>query len=262
MQIKKLFILTVLSLLSQVLFASNVQSLTHNDLHVAKLDIDSKNFNKKSKALDNDIFVSEQFFEIGLEYPTNFGIHLRYLLNQNIYSHFGMGFMPKIFLNSFKYVTSFLGYLTEEEAKIISNTFENSLHLDFRLAWLPYLNEFKGGPYLEFGVSGIFLGSGKLQGSLLSKVFPNTDFNELKTYSSKTNSYNATVHIGYQIPFEVVNLNIEIGVIKFLRTNILNVSTVQAPDLFTKKQKEVFQHFLKEKGWIFPTISAWLSFSF
>lgn len=204
----------------------------------------------------------QRFLEFGLEYPMNFGIHLRYLLTHNIYTHFGLGFMPKFFLNSFEQFSPSFGHLNEEEASLISDTFKNSIYLDFRLAWAPYLKKFGGGPYLELGASGIFFGSGELQGSTLSKVLPHTEFDELKKYSAKTNSYNATVHIGYQIPFEKVKLNIEVGVIKILKTDIMDVKTLIAPELLSETQKQSFQNFLKKKGWIFPTVSGWISFSF
>ena len=204
----------------------------------------------------------KRFLEFGLEYPTNFGVHLRYLLTHNVYAHFGLGFMPEFFLNSFEQFSPSLGHLNEEEAKIISDTFKNSLYLDFRLAWAPYLKKFRGGPYLELGASGIFFGSGELQGSTLSKALPHTEFDELTKYSAKTNSYNATVHIGYQIPFEKVKLNIEVGVIKIIKTDIMDVKTLLAPKLLSTKQKKSFQNFLEKKGWIFPTVSGWISFSF
>ena len=203
-----------------------------------------------------------RFFEFGLEYPTNFGVHLRYPLMDGIYTHFGLGFMPEFFLNSFEQFAPSIGHFNEEEAKIISNTFKNSIYLDFRFSWVPYFKQFKGGPYLEIGASGIFFGNGELKGSTLSKVLPQTEFDELKKYSAKTNSYNATVHVGYQIPFEKVKLNIEVGLIKIIKTDILNVKTLLAPKLLSKKQKQSFQNFLEKKGWIFPTISGWISFSF
>ena len=217
------------------------------------------------RELSNENLKNKGFLEVGLEYPTNFGVHLRYFLTDSFSTHFGLGFMPQFFLKSFEEFSPSLGYLNDEEAKLISDTFKNSLYLDLRLTWSPYLKEFGGGPYLELGVSGIFLGSGEVQGSTLSKALPHTEFDELETkYSAKTNSYNATFHIGYQIPFEKIKLNIEVGFIKILRAEILDldVESLQAPEKLSKEQKKSFQHFLETKGWIFPTLSGWLSFAF
>ena len=204
--------------------------------------------------------LTDRFLEIGLEYPLNFGLHLKYLLNDNIYARFGFGFMPGFFLDSFESLSPSFGWLNEEEAKLIADTFENSMYLDFRLAWSPYFKESGGGPYLEVGLSRILFGKGELQGSQLKKVIEGNDF-ELKNYSAKTNTYNVTAHIGYQIPLEKLKLNIEVGLIKILFADVLSQSSL-GYELLSQKQKEGFKNFLKQKGWIFPTVSGWLSFSF
>lgn len=216
------------------------------------------------KPVQTNAFHNQRFIELGLEYPINFGVHLRYLLGESFYTRFGLSFMPRLFLNSFKKLSPSFGYLNEEEADLISNTFENSIYIDFRLAWAPYLQKsvMGGGPYLELGLSGTFYGNGELKGAHLSKVITNSSFEELKTYSVKTNAYNATVHAGYQIPFEMVKLNIEVGLIKILHADILSVKKVNAPELLSAEQKQKFKNFLKKKGWIFPTVSGWISFAF
>ena len=207
---------------------------------------------------------ASHLLEIGLEYPINFGVHLRYIISKNVYSRLGLSFMPRFFLNSFEKLSSSLGYLNAEEAKLISKTFENSMYVDFRLAWAPHLQNpsIMGGPYLELGLSGMFFGNGKLEGAQLKKVITDERFEELQKYSIKTNAFNATVHAGYQIPFEKIKLNFEVGLIKILDTHILSVTTVDAPNLLSANQKQKFKRFLRKKGWIFPTVSAWISFSF
>ena len=130
----------------------------------------------------------KRFLELGLEYPINFGIHLRYLVAENIYARLGFGFMPSFFLDTFEELSPSFGYLNEEETRLLSKTFENSIYLDVRLAWSPYLKESGGGPYLELGLSGSLYGKGELTGSNLSKVITNSQFDESKTYSVKTNA--------------------------------------------------------------------------
>ena len=230
--------------------------------------------NKTKKHKESDAFLerktlaegvsnnSNRFLELGLEYPINFGIHLKYLFSSSAYARLGLGFMPSFFLDSFQKLSPSFGYLNEEEAKLISDTFQNSMYIDFRLAWSPYVKESGGGPYLEVGLSRILYGKGELKGSHLSKVITDNSFDELASYSAKTNTYNATAHIGYQIPFEKVKLNIEVGLIKILHTDILSETSSVASKLLTEQQKQSFKNFLKKKGWIFPTISGWISFSF
>ncbi len=204
-----------------------------------------------------------RFLEFGLEYPINFGIHFRYLITKSIYSRVGLSFMPGLFLDSFKSLSPSFGYLNEEEANLISKTFENSMYIDLRLAWAPYMKESidGGGPYLELGLSGMFFGNGKLKGSDLSEIITNNPIEKSKGYSVKTNAYNTTIHIGYQIPFERVKLNIELGLIKILGAHILDKEALDT-ELLSAEQKQDFKEFLWNKGWIFPTFSAWVSFRF
>ena len=204
---------------------------------------------------------NSRFLEFGLEYPINFGIHLRYLINDDIYARMGFGFMPSFFLDTFKKLSPSFGYLNEEEAKLISDTFENSMYIEFRLVWSPYLKEASGGPYLEIGLSRMLYGKGELKGIDLNKVIEQNSFDELTNYSAKTNTYNATAHIGYQIPFEKVRLNLEVGLIKILHTKILSETSLES-QLLDDNQQKIFTDFLKEKGWIFPTVSGWISFAF
>lgn len=202
-----------------------------------------------------------RFIELGLEYPASFGLNLRYLLTDNVYARLGVGFMSEFFLKSFENIADSFGYLNQEEAKLLSDTLKNSIYLDFRLAWAPYLKSDGGGPYLEIGLSHSRYGKGELNGKNLSHALDDDSF-ESGRYSAKTNTYNANFHVGYQIPFEKLNLNFEIGLIKIFQTEMLEVNSPNAPNKLSDKQKESFQNFLETKGWIFPTFSGWISFAF
>ena len=217
-----------------------------------------KNRETSIDTLDND----NRFLEFGLEYPINFGLHLKYLLSDSFYFRLGLGFMHGFFLDSFEKLSPSFGWLNEEEAKLISDTFENSMYIDFRLAWSPYFKESGGGPYLELGLSRMLYGKGKLKGINLSKVISDSNFEESTSYLAKTNTYNATFHIGYQIPLEKLKLNIEVGLIKILTTNIISEPSLTVEKLFDEKQENSFKKFLQNKGWIFPTVSGWISFAF
>ncbi len=206
--------------------------------------------------------VDSRFVEMGLEYPINFGLHLKYLLNDSVYARLGLGFMPSLFLDSFEKVSPVFGWLTKEEASLISDTFENSMYLDFRLAWSPYFKSPDGGPYLELGLSRILYGKGDLRGKFLNKTLASAAFEESVTYSAKTHTYNATFHIGYQIPLEKLKLNIEAGLIKILALDITSKTSLTATQSLTAEQEKSFRSFLIKKGWIFPIVSAWISFAF
>ena len=203
-----------------------------------------------------------RFLEFGLEYPINFGLHLKYQFGDSFYARMGLGFMHGFFLDSFERLSPSFGWLNQEEAKLISDTFENSLYLDFRLAWSPYFKESGGGPYLELGLSRLLYGKGKLTGINLIKATSSNSFEESASYLAKTNTYNATFHIGYQIPLEKLKLNIEVGLIRILTASIVSEPPLTAEKLFNEKQEIRFKKFLKDKGWIFPTVSGWISFAF
>lgn len=206
--------------------------------------------------------MSNRFLEFGLEYPTSFGVNLRYLLTDSVYGRLGLGFMSGFFLNSFEKIADSFGYLSEEEAKLLADTIKNSIYLDLRLAWAPYLKSEGGGPYLELGLSHSRYGKGELQGLTLSQVLEDDSIDETLKYSAKTNTYNASFHVGYQIPLEKVKLNFEIGLIKIFSTELLDEISVEAPELLSDNQKKKFQDFLETRGWIFPTFSGWISFAF
>ena len=249
---------------------SKTEELNESDLETLKKE---RNVNMKDQTADlvlnpvapvayTERFIPSRFLEVGLEYPTSFGINLRYLLTDSVYVRFGLGFMSQFFLESFEKIADSFGYLNEEEAKLLSDTLKDSFYLDLRLAWAPYLKSEGGGPYLELGFSHSFFGKGKLKGITLSQVLGDDSFDGNKNYSAKANTYNANFHLGYQIPFEKVKLNFEIGLIKILHTELLDEKSVDFPELLSESQKKTFQDFLKTKGWIFPTFSGWISFAF
>ena len=203
--------------------------------------------------------------ELGLEYPINFGVQFKYMFYDTSYVRFGFGFMSGFFLESFEKLSPSFGYLKEQEANLFSDTFRNSMYLDLRFGWIPYFKEMKGGPYIELGLSSTLLGKGELRGTHLSRSIPEGSYDELETYSAKTTTYNGTFHIGYSIPFEKIKFNLEVGVIKILHSSFMDLNEDQIPigtEPLSKKQERLFKSFLESRGWIFPTFSGWISFSF
>ena len=261
---EKIYIMKVLificffSILAQANTETVLEVSSNESLVVENNRLDNLEINSKED--------SQSFLELGVEYPINFGLHFRYLLLEDVYARFGFGFMSEFFLESFSKVSPALGFLNKEEAEILSDTFKNSMYLDFRLGWIPYLKKTNGGPYIELGLSSSVLGKGELRGLSLNQVLPDSEFNENQTYSAKTNSYNGTLHIGYQIPLDKLKLNLELGLVKILKADMFNLSKDQRELLnlssLNSRQKENFQNFLWDKGWIFPTVSGWISFSF
>ena len=207
-------------------------------------------------------YVSGNSVEIGIEYPLNFGVHLKSRINGDFYLRFGSGFVTEFFLGSFAKLAPNLGYVNEHEALLISEAFKNSLYGDLRLGWSPYYKKHAGGPYIEVGASGFFFGKGEVSGFTFGKAI-NTD-GELSDskYSTRPKSYAANLHLGYQIPIEKhININIEVGAIKIFDIK-LNPTTSPNAAALPEKYHQEFIDFIIQKGWIFPTFSAWVAFSF
>ena len=235
----------------------------------AEYDLSNDLSNQLQIELEGQVKNSTSFetpsLEFGLEYPMSFGIQLKYQLYDFSYIRFGFGFMSGFFLESFEKLSSSFGYLKSHESNLLSDAFRNSMYLDLRFGWIPYLKKMGGGPYLELGLSNTLLGKGELRGGHLSRSIPTGSYNELETYSAKTTAYNGTFHIGYSIPFEKIKFNLEVGVIKVLHASFMDLNKDQisiGSKSLSKKQKKLFRNFLEDRGWIFPTVSGWISFSF
>ncbi|MCY4320809.1 MAG: hypothetical protein OXC37_00165 [Bdellovibrionaceae bacterium] len=245
-----------------IFFASTVSAESLKETRAVSNTVVSSSSAFVSEPVVSKPFLDDRFLEFGLEYPISFGVNLKYLLMDSAYARFGLGFISEVFLDSFEKIADSFGYLNSEEAKLLSDTLKNSIYLDFRLAWAPYLQSEGGGPYLELGLSHSRYGKGGSKGIILRRVLKDDSIDETKKYSVRTNTYNANFHVGYQIPFNKVNLNFEVGLIKILKADLLNENSIEYPDSLSTSQKNKFTEFLETKGWIFPTFSAWISFAF
>ena len=248
---------------------SNI-NLNNNLSHTAQLvsevqkSSNSSFGNSLQSENQNQSTLNYPILELGLEYPINFGVQLKYMIHDVSYVRFGFGFMSSFFLKSFESFSSSLGYLNQHEVRLLSDAFQNSMYLDLRLGWIPYFKKMGGGPYLELGLSNALLGKGMVKGRHLSRVIPSS-YDETETYSAKTTSFNGTFHIGYSIPFEAIKLNLEVGVLKILHASFMDLDADQLPlnsKAMSQNQEKLFKKFLERRGWVFPTFSGWISFSF
>ena len=208
-------------------------------------------------------YLSGNSIEVGIEYPLNFGIHFKSRMNGEFYFRAGSGFVTEFFLGSFSKLAPNFGYISEYEAMLIADVFTNSLYTDFRLGWAPYYEKHAGGPYIEIGFLGMFFGRGETSGFTLERAM-NVGGGDLtvEAYSVKSNIYNASFHVGYQIPIEKhINIHFEAGVIKVIDLT-LNPKSSPNIEVLPEKYHEDFKNFMIEKGWVFPTFSVWFAFGF
>ncbi len=204
-----------------------------------------------------------RFVELGLEYPLAFGLHGKYMLSDQWHIRAGAGFMAEFFLSGFSKIMPYTGYLEEAEIQLISDILKNSLCAEIRLGWAPYFKE-GGGPYLELGLSHASYGKGEVRGSVFNEAGGfGDDMDEESLYSAKTNILSGSLHLGYQIPFERLRLNLELGLLKILKAEASQIrATTRAPGRLSSRQRQRLNRFLEKKGWIAPTFSIWLGFAF
>ena len=200
--------------------------------------------------------------ELGLEYPLSFGAHGKFHLNESIYTRFGFGFTSQVFVGAFTRFAPGLGYLNGQEAELIGDTIQNSLFGSLRFGWLPYTKKV-GGPYMELGLLGFAFGRGETSGQVLNDAIGiDLNIGGKNRYSVKSDILSGTFHIGYQVPIEKhIHLNLELGILKILYVQVKQNKKNKVAFL-PEKHHEEFKQFLTEKGWIFPTLSAWIGFSF
>ena len=210
------------------------------------------------------IKIEDTSLEAGLEYPLSFGLNGKYHINDSFYARIGTGFTPKILLGAFQRTAPSLGYLNRKEAQLIGDVIRSSLLGAYRFGWLPYTKK-SGGPYMELGVFGMAFGrGGETSGGAINEVL-GADLNEAgkNLYSVRSDLFGAAFYAGYQIPIEKrIRLNIEAGVLKILYAEVKQYKKGSSAEPLPKKYHKELESFLVRKGWIFPTISAWIGFSF
>ena len=214
---KKIKVLILFALLCPVVALSQPSRSIASKKSTQKSNQSFSEFSEVSSAYQ------QGFVEFGLEYPTNFGIHLKYLTYNNFYGRAGIGLMPsKKILKAFEKVSTWMnGDLTEKQSQFLSSIVGSSLHFDVRLGWSPFLKTSKGGPYFELGLSHIRSGA-EIQKDILQSVTSKDLFNDkdINAYHVQANISNVTAHVGYQIPFDKISLNLELGIMKGIYTSV------------------------------------------
>ena len=203
--------------------------------------------------------------EIGIEYPTHFGLNLKYYLENTVYTRVSVSFMGSIFLEAFEKTMPFFGYYNQAESQFISDALSDSLYTELRFGWFPWSENKNGGFYMEAGLSGSFFGGGDISGTNLSAVLADSGFNPDENYIVRTNTINGTFHVGYQILIEKLTLNLEAGIIRIINADLEerfdDVDELAGTKL-SVTQKQNVKQFLEERGWVFPTLSVSMGFSF
>ena len=212
--------------------------------------------------------VDERGVELGLELPLSLGVHSLFQVNDLFHTRFGAGFVSEYFLTSFQKLSSAYGYLSSPETQLISNLLKNSFFFDMRLGFKPYGSQVAGGPYVEAGVSAMLYGGGLFKNPSYNPI-SGFDINTtlgvgdilVENYYIKSNVYNATFYLGYQIPFEErLRLNFEVGLLKILKAQITSHKSKITKQSITEEGKTKLQEFLIKNGWVAPTFSVRISF--
>ena len=216
-------------------------------------------------------FLKDHSVEVGVELPLNLGVHGSILLTDTTYIRLGGGYVYEKFLGVFSAVAPRFGYITKAQADLMVDVLKSSLYLDGRIGWRPYAKSREGGPYIELGISSMLFGKGKTDAATVRKALDvGDDINDIEAhFSVKSNVYNATFHLGYQIPFaKNLRLNVDAGIMKIFHAQPVKLSSVELERLPQKLEQlpqdkyNKLSKLLVEKGWVFPTVSVWISFMF
>ena len=207
-------------------------------------------------------FLKDHSVEVGVELPLNFGVHGSIRLTDTAYVRLGAGYVYEKFLGVFSEVAPYFGYISEDEANLMVDVLKESVYLDGRIGWRPYAKSREGGPYIELGISSMLFGKGESDAYTVSKTLDEGDDIE-KPYSVKSNVYNATFHLGYQIPFaKNLRLNVDTGIVKIFHAQPVKKSVPVGLKQLSQEKYNKLSELLVKKGWIFPTVSVWISFMF
>ena len=207
-------------------------------------------------------FLKDHSVELGVELPLNLGIHGSVRLTDTTYIRLGAGYVYEKFLGVFSKVAPHFGYISEDEAFLMVDVLKNSVYLDGRIGWRPYAKSHEGGPYAELGISSMLFGKGEVDAHTVRGVL-NTGDDIEKPYSIKSNVYNVTFHLGYQIPFaKNLRLNVDTGIIKVFYASPVQSHSTESIQKLPEGKHDSLRRLLVDKGWVFPTVSVWISFMF
>lgn len=193
--------------------------------------------------------------EIGVEFPTSFGIHGRFNFNPNMYVRLGLGFSSELLLRN-TYRTN-LTKIDRSQLDLITDSLANSLYSDIRIG---YRGSRQKGFYGELGYSVMSLGKGETSSSRLQTI-GRQDLGTDSMYEIQSLVHNATLHGGYSFPIlRNVGLSIELGLIKPFFTDV-NVDYQQEDATSMEEEdSQAIEGIFKE---IFVlTGSFWLSYIF
>ena len=194
--------------------------------------------------------------EVGVEFPTSFGIHGKVKLNQTMYFRLGIGSSSRLLLSNM-YRTNLTG-LEKGKINLLVDSLANSLYSGFRLGF--YTNRRKGF-YGEAGYSLMSLGKGETSSSQLQQSIGRSGLDASNVYKVQSTVHNATLHGGYVFPVvEKVGLSVELGVIKpfFAQVQVDYKKKLSSSSEYqdSKKVKNILKDVLVFTG------SLWLSYIF
>ena len=204
--------------------------------------------------------------EIGLEFPTYFGMHTKISPHPNIYTRVGIGFVSNLMVGV-PGVSTFMGYLSPDyESKhiefafdVIDNSLYGSLSVGYRM-------KKREGAYAEIGYSAIHkVGGSELPLKDISTALdqPNLVVDSSANPMSRVNTtlHNGTLHAGYMFPLSSrVSLSTELGVIKPLYASV-DVQYDESGNAEQAKESAQKIKSIINQMWM-VTGSLWLAFTF
>ena len=204
--------------------------------------------------------------EIGLEFPTYFGMHTKISPHPQLYTRLGGGFVSDVMIGV-PGVSKFMGYLSpdykSEHIEFVFDVINNSLYGSVSIGWRM---QQRAGAYAEIGYSVIHkLGGSELPLTDMSKVLGQSKLiaNNAENPMSrvKTTLHNGTLHVGYMFPLSSrISLSTELGLIKPLYSHVKvkhgESDNLKQAEESSKKIKNIMNQLWMVTG------SFWMSFIF
>ncbi len=204
--------------------------------------------------------------EVGLEFPTYFGMHTKISPHPNVYTRLGIGFVSNLMIDV-PGISTFMGYLSSdydsEHIEFAFDVIDNALYGNVSLG---YRMKEREGVYAEIGYSIIHkMGGSELLLEDISNILDQSALIAVNTENpmSRVNTtlHNGTLHVGYMFPLSSrVSLSTELGVIKPLYASV-DVQHGESGNVTQSKESAKKIKEIMNQLWM-VTGSLWLSFTF
>ena len=201
--------------------------------------------------------------DVGLEFPTYFGMHAKFSPYDKLYARVGAGIVSKLVLDTavsskFLDVTS---SLKPEAFNLIVEALSNSTYTGVSLG---YRQKPREGLFAELGYASIFkIGAAEIDSGIFSKALGHADAESSGTQYNEMGIvvHSGTARLGYMVPLhDEISLSVETGIIKPFSSQVGSLKYAEGVQGDKTEDIKKIKSMINELWMV--TLSLWLSFSF